>query len=267
MPKLRAPGNHPIRLPAIRPNPGLAAAYRRRLDRVIEEMHRSLVYWIAATYRANPPEMAQDASPAATLRAEMKRLSKRWQKKIDTLAPELADYFAMAAADRVDDTLKANLRTAGFTVDFKWTDEANDVMQAVIGEQVGLIRSIASEHLTQVEGLVMRAVSTGSDLGTLSKQLEARYGVTKRRAALIARDQNNKANAAMLRVRQDRLGLKAIWRHSHGGKEPRPSHVAADGTEYDPKEGLVLDGERVWPGTAINCRCFSQSVIPVEPRF
>ena len=40
--------------------------------------------------------------------------------------------------------------------------------------------------------------------------------------------------AAMNRARQDELGIeKARWRHSGGGKHPRPTHVANDGKTYD----------------------------------
>nr|WP_277347156.1 phage minor head protein [Collimonas pratensis] len=132
-----------------------------------------------------------------------------------------------------------------------------------MSEQVGLIKSIASQHLTEVQGLVMRSVADGRDLGTLAKGLEDRYGITKRRAALIARDQNNKATATITRVRQDSLGItEAVWMHSHAGKHPRPSHVAANGKRYTIKEGMYLDGVWTWPGREIGCRCISKSVIP-----
>jgi SPP1 gp7 family putative phage head morphogenesis protein len=108
----------------------------------------------------------------------------------------------------------------------------------------------------------MQSVQNGRDLGTLSKGLQKQFGVSKRRAALIARDQNNKATAVIARTRQQSLGItQAKWRHSHAGKTPRPSHVHADGEVYDIAKGMYLDGEWVWPGTAINCRCTSQPII------
>ena len=142
------------------------------------------------------------------------------------------------------------------------TDTLRDAYQAVIAEQVGLIKSIASQHLTHVQTLVMQSVQKGGDLHTLSKQLESQYGVTKRRAALIARDQNAKATAVITKVRQREIGVTtAIWKHSHAGKVPRPSHLAADGQEYDIDKGMYLDGVWTWPGMEINCGCFSRPVI------
>lgn len=238
-------------------------AYQRRLECMVDDLHASLVYWLRSAYRANTPEMAQDESPAMAMREAMRKLTRRWQRNFDRGADDLAQWFTNASADRSDKALAATLRRAGFSVKFKMTAEANDVMQATIGEQVGLIRSIASQHLGEVEGLVMRSVSTGRDLGTLTAQIEDRFGVTRRRAALIARDQNNKATASITRVRQRGLGItEAIWMHSRGGKEPRPSHVEFSGQRYDIEKGAFLDGEWVWPGTAINCRCISKSVIP-----
>lgn len=261
--QLRAPTKKAIVLAPVHPNQGLEAAYRKKLDSLVDEMQASLVYWLKAAYRANEPEMAQDASPAAELRASMKRLTKRWQKKFDDAAPELAKYFATNASQRADSTLKAVLKKAGFSVEFKLTREANDVLQATMFENINLIQSIASEHLTEVQGLVMRSVSAGRDLGTLSAELEQRYGVTKRRAALIARDQNNKATATITRVRQQSLGItQAKWLHSAGGKHPRKSHQDASGKLFDVSKGMLIDGEMIWPGQLVNCRCVSRSVIP-----
>jgi len=256
-------GKKPKTLPPVRPNAGLEAAFQAKLDRMIEDMHSSVLYWLRAAYRANSPEMALDASPARTMQTVMRRLARKWQKRFDEAAPELAEYFSTRMADRVDGSLTSILKKAGFAVDFKMTDAANDVMQATIGEQVGLIKSIASEYLSDVNGMVMRSVAAGGDIGGLADQLQKRYGITRRRAALIARDQNNKATATMTRVRQEGLGItEAIWKHSHAGKHPRPSHLAADGERYKIKDGLVLDKVRCWPGTEINCRCLSRSIIP-----
>jgi uncharacterized protein with gpF-like domain len=73
----------------------------------------------------------------------------------------------------------------------------------------------------------MRSVQSGRDLVQLTKDMQEQFGVTHRRAAFIARDQNNNATAAMTRARQDELRLnEAIWVHSGAGKHPRPTHVA-----------------------------------------
>lgn len=250
-----------IVLRPVHPNVGIQAAYRKRLDALIAEMNDSILYWIGAAYKKTG--IAQDESATAMLRRALRKVSKQWQDRFDEGADDLARWLAQKTKSYSDIALASILKDAGFAVEFKMTSAMNDAYQAVIGENVNLIKSIASEHLTQVETLVMQSVQTGRDLGTLSKELQARYGVTKRRAALIARDQNNKATATVTRVRQQGLGITtAIWKHSHAGKTPRPSHLKADGQEYEIAKGMFLDGKWVWPGTEINCRCVSRSVIP-----
>lgn len=263
MPNLVSPTGKPITPKPVRPNAGIEAAYRKRLNALIEEMNASLLYWLSATYKANAPEIAQDDSPASELRNTMRKMSKQWQRNFDNGAAKLAAWFAQKNRDYADMALKNTLKESGFTVSFQTTPEITNVLDAAVAENVALIKSIASQHLTQVESMVMRSVQSGRDLGTLTKGLQKQFGVSQRRAAFIARDQNNKSTAAITKTRQLGLGItQAKWRHSGAGKETRPSHVHADGKLYDIEKGMYLDGEWVWPGTAINCRCTSSPVIP-----
>jgi len=264
-PPRRRPRNEKLLRP-VHPNAGLQAAYRRKLTALIDEMARSVECWLSAAYRANEPEIAQDESPAPALRAAMRRLARRWFRRFDVAAKELADYFATAVSDRSDAALKAILKKGGISVEFKMTKAQNDVLQATIGEQVGLIKSIPAQYLTSVEGLVMRSVQTGRDLGELTKALQKQHGVTKRRAAFIARDQNNKATASLTRARQVELGItEAIWVHSAGGKTPRPTHVKAgrEQARYDVRKGWFDPHEQrhILPGELINCRCVARPVV------
>lgn len=261
--RVRAAGK-PVDLKPVRPSAAIRAEYQARLDRLVDDMNASVLFWIKAKYRAIPPAaLAMDASPAEELRRAVRKLSRRWQRKFNELGPKLAEYFAQDVSQRVDADLKKALKDAGFTVDFKLTRAQNDALAATVNENVSLIKSIGQQHLTQVEGYVMRAVQAGSDLGTLAKELEAGYGITKRRAQNLARSQNFMANSTMVKVRQRELGItKAKWLHSAGGRTPRPEHVAFSGKLYDVEKGAFLEGKWTWPGREPNCRCVSISVIP-----
>ena len=251
-----------VRVRPVRPNLGLEAAYQRRLDAAIAEMHRSVKRAVLAAYRDSPPEMASDESPAVALRAMMRRLAREWNARFAELAAGEGRKFGREAAASTDRSFAAALRQAGFTVKFVVTPAVNDVIQATVGAQVALIKSIPAEYFTQIEGAVMRSVQAGHDAGMLSANLQAEYGVTARRAAIIARDQNTKANASIVRVRQRELGIThARWQHSAGGKVPRPEHVAFSGKEYDIEKGAFLEGKWTWPGVEINCRCVAISII------
>lgn len=249
----------------VHPNAGIEAEYRARLAKLVDDMHRSYVYFLKAQYRETPPEMAMDATPAQRMQRELSLLGKRWQKRINDAAPKLATWFARSASKRSQNVLKKILKDAGISVEFQMTAPMRDVLQATLSENVSLIKSIGSEYHTQVEGIVMRSVTAGRDLEVLTKDLQARYPITKKRADLISLDQNNKATSNFVKVRQVELGLKAKWLHSHGGKEPRPTHLANDGKIYDPAVGWFDPDpkvrRRIWPGQLIKCRCVSASVV------
>jgi uncharacterized protein with gpF-like domain len=231
----------------------------------MSDMHRSVLFLVRTVYRDNPPEMAQDDSPAAEMDRQIRLLSERWLGRLEGLAPRLAGWFTKSSARRSDRAMARALDQAGFTVRMTDTARFQDVLDAATMENVGLIRSIAQDYLGDVHGMVMRSVQRGRDLGPLTKEIEARFGLTRKRAALIARDQNNKATAVITQVRQIEAGItEAIWVHSTGGKVPRPSHVKAgrEKLRYDVRKGALIDGEWIFPGQMINCRCVSRAVIP-----
>jgi len=250
-------------LPVVRGNAGIHAWYRQKLEKAVAEMHKSFVYWLTAEYKGEV--LARDDSPASAMRAALARLGRRWQKSFDELAVTLSKRLAEKVLLHSDTALKSGLQNQGFTVKFTMSAPMNDAYQAVIGEQVGLIKSIASQHLTEVEGLVMRSVARGRDLGSLTAELKKRYGITQRRAAFIARDQNNKASSTLQAARQQDIGItEGTWRHSHGGKHPRPEHLAADGKRFKLAEGMWMpkEGRHVMPGEDPNCRCGWTPVLP-----
>lgn len=250
------------------PNAGIEAAYRKRLTDEIEAMHRSIMRFVIASYRRQEDRIvATDESPADALRRTMKDLTKRWLKRFDTMADELAAYFATSVEKRSSAALKRILKDGGWTVEFKMTTGMRDILDATIHENVALIKSIAPQYLTQVEGIVMRGVTTGRDLGQISEDLQKRLGVTRRRAAFIASDQCNKTSAAFNRARQLEVGIvENEWMHSGGGHTQRPSHVKAgkDRVRFDVAKGWYDPHLKkyIWPGTEPNCHCVSRPVLP-----
>lgn len=255
-------------LSAVRPAAPLRAKYEARVVSVLLAMHRDLVKTVEREWRRDAPEtvlLAQDKIPAKVLRDAIARKGRDWLRRFDTLSDELAEYFATSIRSRCDRALMDMLKRGGMTVKFTMTPAMRDAYAAVVSENVGLIRSIAERHLGNVETLVMQSVSQGRDLGTLAKALEKTYGVSKRRAAFIARHQNNMATAVIRRVRETELGIvEGKWLHSAGGKHPRDSHVAFNGKRFSIVDGHDFgDGlGKVLPGVAPNCRCTWVGIIP-----
>lgn len=288
------------------PNAGIRAAYRKKLLALIDEMTASYEHWISAAYRAVPPAagidigmdgilwlgfsldvegghdaeypaQAQDESyrkkrkrrealASKELEKELKRLGKHWENRFDDAALRMAGWFAKATHNRSSAALKHILRKGGWTVEFKMTQPVRDVLNATVAENVSLIKSIPSQFHTQVEGMVMRSVAAGRDLAPLTRELQKQFGVTRRRAEFIARDQNNKATSQITRARYVDMGIEeAIWLHSGGGKKKRPTHVANSGKKFDVAQGWFDPDPKVrayiQPGYLVNCRCVCKPVV------
>lgn len=256
-------------LAPVRPNSGLEAWYRGKLTDLLDQLHKSVSYWVLAAYRANPPEVAALAADGVSfreMRDAIRKLAKRWLKRFDDLAEDLAKHFATKVSERSDAALKASLKRGGFAIEWKMTAAQRDIVGASVAENVALIKSIPAQYLTQVEGSVMRSIQTGRDLHQLSTDLQQNFQVSRRRAVFIARDQSNKVNAALTRARQLEIGItEAIWLHSAGGRKPRTSHVKAgqQRQRYDVSKGWYDPHEKklIWPGQLINCRCVCRPVI------
>ncbi|MFT8958307.1 MAG: phage minor head protein [Gluconobacter oxydans] len=249
-----------------RASAALEAAYYRDLMRLVREMDDSLTYWLKANYRKHEAVIAQD-SVADELQKVMNRLTARWRRLFDDRARKMAEMQSRRWQKHSDVSLMDRLKQAGFAMKVRPSKAVTDTLDGVVNENVGLSRSIAEQHLTEVSGMVQRSVMAGRDLETLTKDLKERYGITQRRAAFIARDQNNKATSFITRTRQIEMGMtEAIWCHSSAGKHPRPKHVEAGRKRlrYDIRKGADVDGDGrlIFPGEEPNCRCTSQVIIP-----
>lgn len=250
-------------IPPIHPNKGIEARYRKQLKKLIKQMDASYDFWITAAYNKNPPLMATDELPSATVQQYLQDLAKRWKKNFDDMVDSLAANFVNKQVQMTSNVMQKHLKDAGWAVDFKMTRGMQDITCASITENIALIKSIPIDYHAKVQGAVMRGYAAGHDLGAIKKDLQNIYRVSDNRASLIARDQVSKLNSAATKGRQQELGIKqAIWMHSTAGKKPRPDHVKADRQIYDIEKGMLLDDGWVHPGYLINCRCTCRSVLP-----
>lgn len=239
---------------------GLYSALRSTLLTVFDTP-TSAMGW----FGTDAKKMMPKAGANLLLRKALSRWSVLWTRRLEKVSDTIARDFAVRNKSATDTAMLGKLAKAGFTVKFKPTPASKDALNAVISENVGLIRTIPQKFLGDVEVAVWQSVMAGSDMDTLSREIKAKYGVAWRRAALIASDQNAKAKAAMERARREEVGITtAKWLHSHAGVVPRPTHVAMDGETYAVSEGMWDPAvqKRIWPGTEINCRCSDRALIP-----
>jgi SPP1 gp7 family putative phage head morphogenesis protein len=129
---------------------------------------------------------------------------------------------------------------------------------------LALIKDLGSDHLAALDKLLSGASAVGQRHEELALAVKDLLGVGESRAELIARDQVLKLNSNMHQLAQTGAGVTSyIWSTS-GDERVRDSHAELDGEEQDWSDPPVVDGERVHPGEAIQCRC---AAVPIVPLF
>jgi len=224
-------------LESFSPNAGIADNYRSTLLRLITAMALSLQ---KVTYTSNLTEARR-----------------YWEAQFKD---KYAESFVDDVMGYADTRFAHILADAGRIVRFVPDDE---LLDAMIKKNVSLIKSIPSKYFDQVEAILKEGLEKNTSMDGIAELLHERYGITVRRARMIVEDQNGTITAEVVKLRQKQLGIvKAYWQHTNRAKEPRLEHVEASGETYNIHKGMFLEGEWVWPGSAINCRCISRSILP-----
>lgn len=263
-------GDHTFTGKPLNPPDVVEAKFRNALEALVDRMNRETRRELERLYRT--PEgraIAMDASFSSMAAKLVRDLTKRFTALFVDKAGGLANAWANGISRQAAVGLGQSLKEVSGGVALK-TDVVSgmvaDVTRASIKQNVALIKSIPAKYFLEIEGEVMRSIQSGRGMADLQPALESRYGISKRRAALIARDQTSKATTAINRARMQGLGVKKFkWLHSGGGKEPRPLHKdTLNGKVFSMDDPPVIDertGEKGFPGQLINCRCRMVPVI------
>ena len=132
-----------------------------------------------------------------------------------------------------------------------------DQLKLFGSQNAQLIKSLPDQELERVSGIVERGLQEGKTYSDIAKEMQKSFGITRRRATLIARDQTKKLNSSLTKLRQQEIGVtEYIWQTS-GDERVRPTHAANDGKKFrwdkPPKTGH--------PGDEVNCRCVAIAVL------
>lgn len=252
-------------------NAGNIRWYQKELLKTIREMNDDVKAEIVTILRDNPlaSDMAMDANPVSMLGRAIKTLAKKWIDRFIEQSIPTANSITERTQVAVDRGLLASARRDAITIKMQWTDAMLQKRDAIIAENVAMIRSIPEKYFTEVESMVFRSVAKGGDRKQLTDDIESefgkRHGITRRRAEFIARDQVRKATSALSNARQRAAGIiEGDWLHSGGGNHPRHKHVKANGTRFRLDIGLPIGdkGQYVLPGEEPNCGCTWKPVLP-----
>ena len=196
---------------------------------------------IRDTFQAMHVELDQKTDKFS-LRSKLERLSnltrkltvKEWKKVVSkTLGIDITEDYYLGEFYR--EQLKV------------WTDK-----------NVDLIKSIPADSLSEMRGIVESGFKAGKSTTDILREIQSTYGVGKRKAAFLARDQMAKLNADLTRAQQTDAGVSEyIWSSSGDGRV-RDRHRFLDGKTFkwsDPPVVDVKTGRRAHPGEDYQCRC------------
>lgn len=254
-------------------NPGIRAAYRRKLESLIREMHADVFKAILEEFDAASWRMARDGawrSPSERLADRLEQVMRSWERRFRFFARNTTKGFLRQIWDRVRVGRKNELASLGIVVKVNPSRFTSELFQALLKENISLIQSIPATYYARIEQDVQRSISAGGDRAGLIKSLRRNYGFTENRARLIARDQTAKVTQALAESTDRDLGFtEGIWVHVPGRKSSRPTHIEMDGKTFKLGKGLYdkdangkNKGAWVRPGQLVNCMCTYRPVIP-----
>lgn len=152
---------------------------------------------------------------------------------------------------------KLNHTIFGFDifVDNPWLSDQLNLFSA---QNSALIKSLSEEELERVAGVVERGLQQGERFTTIAKSIQKSFGITQRRATLIARDQTTKLNASLTRLRQQEVGVEEYIWQTAGDERVRPTHRHNNDKKFRWDTPPPITGH---PGNDVNCRCIAKPVL------
>lgn len=265
---------------AARINVKIRNDYDAKLKALAKRMVKDYEAQIKKTFNAKIEGKAFD-SLSGQIGVTLNELKKKWGGIFSKFSNIEAKKFIARLDKNVRLSAHNSLRELTKKITIKtpdYSEEMQNLLRASIKQNVSLIKSINDQYHDQVEGLVLRSITTGgAGAGGIGKAIKANmammasirdYGFkADKRASLIARDQTSKLTSAFNAARMQSAGVEEFrWLHSKGGAEPRELHQRYDGQIFRYDDPPVIDErtqERGLPGVAINCRCVAVPVIKI----
>lgn len=142
-------------------------------------------------------------------------------------------------------------------------------IQSWVEENVGLIKSMPQEALTEMQNIVSQGFKTGKSVTSIVGDIRTTYGIKKSSARLLARDQLGKLNSQLTRQQQTDAGVtEYVWSTSKDSRV-RGSHRSLDGKTFKWSDPPVVTppgkpARRCHPGEDYQCRCVALPVFDIS---
>lgn len=138
--------------------------------------------------------------------------------------------------------------------------DLDDFLRLASQRNANLIQNLATQTISRIQELTTQSVLNGESSAVLYKRLMQQFGLSERRAKLIARDQIGKLTSDLNRARQQQAGItKYRWATSLD-ERVRKLHQSLEGQEYEWGEPTGAE-DGLPPGQPIQCRCLARPII------
>lgn len=254
------------------------SSYNIKLQKMVRELRVDIDATIVPLVKDYAPEYVQDGTPsvdaapatytrdgwADAIQSALSALLARWTSPLfRRAAAVIAGDFVRSSLSATDRRLK---RTVGIDV-FGSDNRLGEYIKAATNQNARLIESISTQYQGRVANIVEGNMRTGMRPSYIEKELTQQFGVTQRRAKMIARDQTAKVAGEINKQRQVNAGIKHFrWVTSKDSRVRDHHHVLADRVTkygkgvYSWSDLPLENGVPVQPGGPVNCRCVAVGV-------
>lgn len=136
-----------------------------------------------------------------------------------------------------------------------------------VESNVSMIKTIPADSLKGMQGIIQNGFVEGKPITRIVEEIQEKYGMDRRHARLIARDQMAKLNADITQQQQRDAGCKRYrWRTTGDGRV-RDGHKALDKKVFSWDTPPVVDqrtGRRCHPGKDYQCRCMAETIFDFD---
>ena len=252
----------PKKMKVVKPSKRSEVWYREQLEQIIKVLKTAA---LSAFTTVNDAPSAKDLAQAQKLLSVAtermmnipifdlaSRISERFVRRV-----EKAQYNRMAEEYKVR-----------FGIDIS-PQISKEMLDEMVQANVNLITSIKTDFIAQIGDEVRAQLLKGERSTGLIKIIHERGKVTMNRAKFIARDQTAKLNAAIVKDRNEKLGIKTYIWVGAGDNRERQNHKVLNGklcrfddpTVYSDDNGdtwkkrKTIGGVELHPGEDYQCRC------------
>ena len=251
----------------VKPPVAEGISYNAELQKLVRMIKADIDEQIVPVLRQLAPQYTADGW-VDTLSSVINQVLYRWSSpQFNVLAAQLAAKFVQSTSAVTLKRFQASMESFGIDV-YQDSPAFQDFVDVVIQDNTQLIKSIPSQYLERVQSIVYGNTRAGLRPSVITKQLQEQFGVTQRRAKMIARDQTTKINGQISEKRQASAGFEYFqWidsddsrvRHRH---DELANRVTAYGKGIYRWDNLPLsdDGKPISPGSDFQCRCIARPV-------